>query len=134
MKQYVLTPWKASPEEPAEDEAMKVSDGAADFDIRKHIKIIQQSTFDPRSYQKRGYVLPGSNKTKGCRLMLLAYKLDELQGARFSETALPPRTTSTVAGTNYRLSGTPKVIKSQENAERFYEIFHRQDLDTGIDL
>ncbi|KAG0263475.1 hypothetical protein BG011_008768 [Mortierella polycephala] len=62
-------------------------------EIQDHLEFIRQPTFDPSTYNSKGYILRGSLQTDGFRLQLLAFKLKEprriLQSGCEAEGRLP---------------------------------------------
>jgi len=92
-------------------------------EIRIHLDVVKSPSLDPVSYNRKGYVLRGSIRTDGFRILLLAFKLRELQDVRFRrlpENRLPPRLTSTVGGTDYYLQEIRHVLTSAEDVERLF--------------
>ncbi|KAK3808749.1 MAG: hypothetical protein J3Q66DRAFT_417306 [Benniella sp.] len=86
--------------------------------IRAYINAIRDPNFDATTYQRKGYVLRGAITTDGYRLNLEMWKLKELLSAKFKRLPperLPPRLTTTVAGTSDLLAriwnGDPTEIK-----------------------
>ncbi|KAF8924165.1 hypothetical protein BGZ58_002101 [Dissophora ornata] len=89
--------------------------------IKSYLTAVQDEWVDPTNYATKGYILRGSIRTDGFRVQLPAFKLRELQLARFNrlETAkLPPKLTSTVGGTDYYLQEIRKVISCKEDVEK----------------
>jgi len=92
-------------------------------DVRSHLAIIRDPSFDPRNYSRKGYLLSGSIRTDGLRLQLGAFKLKELQSVRYRrlpDTILPPRLTSTVGGTDYYLQEIRNVVKTKDDVTRLW--------------
>ncbi|KAG0210811.1 hypothetical protein BGX28_008947 [Mortierella sp. GBA30] len=85
-----------------------------------HLNVVQYMTFNctrTSSTQYR-YALHGYVQTDGFRLQLLAYKLKELQAARFKkipEDRLPRRITSTVAGIDGYLTEIRNVTSTPQD-------------------
>ncbi|KAF9182244.1 hypothetical protein BGZ50_005051 [Haplosporangium sp. Z 11] len=83
-----------------------------------HLEFIRQPTFNPNTYDSKGYVLRGSIRTDGFCLQLLTFKLKELKSIRYKRlpaNVLPPRLTSTVGGTGYYLTEVRNVVKAQQD-------------------
>ncbi|KAF9947536.1 hypothetical protein BGZ72_010482, partial [Mortierella alpina] len=115
--------------------------------MRRHVDIIRDEDFDIPGYMNKynmtsrkeyRYVLRGYIRTDGFRLQILAYKLKELQGARFkrfSEDRLPPRLTTTVAGTDHYLREIRNVIKTpQDVSDLFGDCDPKQIKVLALDL
>ncbi|KAF9562940.1 hypothetical protein EC968_005044, partial [Mortierella alpina] len=113
----------------------------------KHVDSIRDENFDVSAYMNKynitstkeyRYVLRGYIRTNGFRLQLLAYKMKELQGARFkrfSEDRLPPRLTTTVAGTGDYLREIRNVIKTpQDITDLFGDCDPKQIKVLALDL
>ncbi|KAI8361542.1 hypothetical protein B0O80DRAFT_422551 [Mortierella sp. GBAus27b] len=105
--------------------------------IREHLKTVKDPNFSAIEYSQKGYVLRGGTTTDGQRLNLEAYKLKELHAARYKRLTpdkLPPRLTSTVAGTSDYLTEIRNIIKSTEDIKRLWNC-HPNDVKTvGLDL
>ncbi|KAF9916185.1 hypothetical protein FBU30_001514, partial [Linnemannia zychae] len=102
-------------------------------EIRAHIEYVRSATSDPSKYNASGYIMHGSIRTDGFRLMLLTYKLRELQAVRFCQmprNLLPDRLTSTIGGVDYKLPEIRNVFKSAEDVERYFPGAHVEDIKT----
>ncbi|KAF9919719.1 hypothetical protein FBU30_010621, partial [Linnemannia zychae] len=89
-------------------------------ELFNHINNLRQRSFDPRTYNQKGYVLCGSIKTNGHCLQLLAYKLRELQSVRYrryKNDLLPNRLLTTTGGTDYYLTEVRNLVKSPKDVE-----------------
>jgi hypothetical protein len=105
--------------------------------IKEHIKTIREPDFTAVSYDQKGYVLRGGILTDGHRLNVEAYKIKELQSARYkrlSPEKLPERLTSTVAGTSDYLTEIRNVIKSKEDVTRIWNCNPNDIKIVGLDL
>jgi hypothetical protein len=90
-------------------------------EIQDHLQHVQRTK--PKDYHQKAYILHGSIRTDGFRVQILAFKLRERQDARFRrlpEDDVPPRLTTTVAGSNYYLSEIRYVIKSKDDIEKLW--------------
>ncbi|KAF9570266.1 Rad2 nuclease [Mortierella alpina] len=107
-------------------------------EIRDHVGVVRDhDNLDVTTYQERGYVALGSIKTDGFKVQLLAFKLKELQCARFKrlpEDRLPDRLTSTVAGVNYHMKEIRNVVKTGEDVTRIWNCDGEEIKVLGIDL
>ncbi|KAF9935983.1 hypothetical protein BGZ70_006837, partial [Mortierella alpina] len=92
--------------------------------IRHHVGIVRDyENLDLTTYHERGYVALESIKTDGFKVQLLAYKLKELQCARYKrlpEHRLPPRLTSIVAGVDYFMTEIRNIIKTGDDVTRIW--------------
>lgn len=105
--------------------------------VKEHIAKIRDPSFDPSSYKEKGYILSGTIQTDGFRLNLLAFKVKELQCARYKrlpDTVLPDRLTSTCAGVNYHLTEIRNIVKTKEDVEKIWDCEPDQIKVLGIDL
>ena len=103
---------KAGPETAVEDLSLE--------DVKEHINLLREKSFDPRNYKGRGYIMRGSLKTDGNELQILVHKKRELLGVRykrFPDSLLPNRLLSTVGGTNHFLTEVRNVFKSAQDVE-----------------
>ncbi|KAG0219994.1 hypothetical protein BGX33_010569 [Mortierella sp. NVP41] len=92
-------------------------------DIRTHLQNLEDPSFDPNNYSRKGYILRGSVRTDGFRIHLMAFKIRELQMVRYrrvSEDRLPSRLTSTVGGVDYWLQEIRHIISTKEDLERLW--------------
>lgn len=67
-------------------------------EIRAHVNSLRHDTFNPLTYDKKGYLLRGSIKKDGYQLQLLAYKIRELNSVKFKRyraDVLPDRMLTT---------------------------------------
>ena len=107
-------------------------------EIRQHVGFVRDyENLDLNTYQERGYVALGSIKTDGFKVQLLAYKLKELQCARYKrlpEHRLPPRITSTVAGVDYFLTEIRNTIRTGDDVTRIWDCNGDEIKILGIDL
>ncbi|KAK5828979.1 hypothetical protein F5H01DRAFT_12584 [Linnemannia elongata] len=90
-------------------------------EIQDHLQFVERTK--PKDYHQKGYIPHGSLRTDGFRLQLTAFKLRERQDARFRrlpEDDLPPRLTTTVAGSDYYLSEIRNVIQSKEDIAKLW--------------
>ncbi|KAF9565978.1 hypothetical protein EC968_003977 [Mortierella alpina] len=95
--------------------------GKDSFNVAQYMRKFDNASSEPKPYP---YVLRGFVRTDGFRLQLLAYKMKELQMARFKkipEERLPPRINSTVAGVDYYLSEIRHVIKSPQDVASLFD-------------
>jgi len=100
-------------------------------DVRCHLAVVRDPSFDPRNYSRKGYLLSGSICTGGLRLQLSAFKLKELQSVRYRrlpDAILPPRLTSTVGGTDYYLQEIRNVVKTKDDVARLWPHFSPKDI------
>ncbi|GJJ77517.1 putative transposase [Entomortierella parvispora] len=91
--------------------------------LRRHLRMLDDPTFDPKDYTVKGYVSRGSILTDGFRVYLLAYKLRELQCVRYRRLPpdrLPPRISSTVGGTDSYLQEIRNVVKDDMDFEKLW--------------
>ncbi|KAG0041871.1 hypothetical protein BGZ83_001203 [Gryganskiella cystojenkinii] len=89
-------------------------------DLRMHVNSLRHPTFDPRTYEQKGYFLRGSIKTDGYNLQLLAYKVRELNSVkykRYSTGLLPNRLLNTTSGTSDFLTEVRNVFKTAADVE-----------------
>ncbi|KAF9944029.1 hypothetical protein BGZ72_002884, partial [Mortierella alpina] len=95
--------------------------GDDNFNVTQYMNQFSNPSSSPKPYP---YVLRGFVRTDGFRLQVLAYKLKELQAARFKrlpDERLPPRINSTVAGVDYYLTEMRNVIKTPEDVARLFD-------------
>ncbi|KAF9343638.1 hypothetical protein BGX34_006534, partial [Mortierella sp. NVP85] len=103
--------------------------------IRQHVVDVRNGS--PRTHDAKGYVLRGSFRTDGHRFLLLSFKLKELNSAKYKrlpESQLPPRITSTVAGTDYYLTEVRNVVKSDQDVADLWDCDPREIKVLGLDL
>ncbi|KAG9061132.1 hypothetical protein KI688_007762 [Linnemannia hyalina] len=89
--------------------------------IRDHLQFVEQTK--PKDYHQKGYIPHGSIRTDGFRVQILAFKLRERRDARFRrlpEDDLPPRLTTTVAGSDYYLPEIRNVITCKDNIDKLW--------------
>ncbi|KAF9537113.1 hypothetical protein EC957_008805, partial [Mortierella hygrophila] len=92
-------------------------------EIKDNLLTIRQPAFDPRTYATKGYVLRGSIRTNGFSIQLAAFKLRELQAARFRrlpEDRLPPRLTTRVGGLDYYLTEMRNIVRTKEDVAQLW--------------
>ncbi|KAF9545850.1 hypothetical protein EC957_010478, partial [Mortierella hygrophila] len=88
-------------------------------EIRDHLQFFKQAKL--KEYHQKGYIPHGSIRTDGFRVQILTFKLRERQDARFRrlpEDDLPPRLTTTVAGSDYYLPEIRNVIQTKEDIDK----------------
>ncbi|KAF8923319.1 hypothetical protein BGZ58_003088, partial [Dissophora ornata] len=106
-------------------------------EIKKHVELLQQTDFNPVTYNKKGYVLRGSIRTDGFRVQLLAFKLRELQSVRYRrlpDSVLPLRLTTATAGTDYYLTEIHNIIKTKQDVTDLWGCEPEQIDIIGLDL
>lgn len=99
--------------------------------LRRHLRKLDDPTFDPKDYTVKGYVSRGSILTDGFRVHVLAYKLRELQCVRYRRLPpdrLPPRISSTIGGTDFYLQEIRNVIKDDMDIEKLWPGARRTDI------
>ncbi|KAF9536710.1 hypothetical protein EC957_009925, partial [Mortierella hygrophila] len=90
-------------------------------EIRDHLQFVEQTK--PKDYHQKGYIPHGSIRTDGFRVQILTFKLRERQDARFRrlpEDDLPPRLTTSVAGSDYYLTEIRNVIQAKEDIDKLW--------------
>ncbi|KAG9326309.1 hypothetical protein KVV02_004046 [Mortierella alpina] len=103
-------------------------------ELQAHLEVLRHNDFNVTHYmdcfnsnsspKPYPYVLRGFVRTDGFRLQVLAYKLKELQAARYKrlpDERLPPRINSTVAVVDYYLSEMRNVIKTPQDVARLFD-------------
>lgn len=105
--------------------------------MRGHLSEIKAPGFNTKTYDQKGYVLRGTITTNEFRLNLEAFKIKELQSARYkrlSPDKLPSRLTSTVAGTSDYLTEICHVIRSRDDVQSIWNCDPSDIKIVGIDL
>ncbi|KAF9284831.1 hypothetical protein BGZ88_009765 [Linnemannia elongata] len=90
-------------------------------EIGDHLQFVEHTK--PKDYHQKGYIPQGSIRTDGFRIQILAFKLRERQDARFKrlpEDDLPPRLTTTVAGSDGYLTEIRNVITSKDDIDKLW--------------
>lgn len=106
-------------------------------EMKDHLRVLRQETFDPALYTAKGYLLRGSIKTDGFRLQLLAFKIHELHCVKFRRLPaerLPERLTSTLGGNDYFLKEIRNVVSSKEDVAALWDCDASQIKIVGVDL
>jgi hypothetical protein len=88
--------------------------------MREHLERLRDSSFDPKGWDRKGYVLKGSIRTDGRLLQLLAFKVKELQCVRYRRLApdkMPNLLTSPVGGTTHFLTEARNAFRSSRDIE-----------------
>ncbi|KAF8947755.1 hypothetical protein BGZ47_007997 [Haplosporangium gracile] len=92
--------------------------------IKDYLRDLAQGIVKPKDHTTKGYLLQGSIHSDGLEIQLVAFKMKELQSARFKRVPgdwLPnDRLTSIVSGVDYFLTGIRNVVKTKEVVMRFW--------------
>ncbi|KAI8597228.1 hypothetical protein EDD21DRAFT_437411 [Dissophora ornata] len=105
--------------------------------MKQHIRAIRDDSFEPMSYKERDHVLRGSIRTDGFRLQLTAFKLNELNAVKYRRLPvekLPPRITSTLAGTDYFLTEIRNIVKIKQDVSDLWDCDPERIKVLGLDL
>lgn len=105
--------------------------------VQDHVNTIRREGFDPRAYDQSGYVLRSTIRTDGFRLQVLGFKMKELNCVKYRrlpETALPPRLTSTLGGTDYYLSEVRNVVRTEQDVVDLWDCAPEDIKILGLDL
>ncbi|KAG0343739.1 hypothetical protein BG005_002230 [Podila minutissima] len=89
--------------------------------VREHLECLRNSSFDPKGWDRKGYVLKGSSiRTDGRLLQFLAFKVKELQCVHYHRLApdkMPNFLISPVGGTAHFLTEARNVFQSSHDVE-----------------
>ncbi|KAF9192784.1 hypothetical protein BGZ51_004769 [Haplosporangium sp. Z 767] len=88
--------------------------------MREHLEGLRDTSFDPKGWDRKGYVLKGSIRTDDGLLQLLAFRVKELQCARYRRLApdkVPNLLTSPVDGATQFLIEARNVFRSSRDVE-----------------